>query len=547
MQKILAFFLSVASLFSLLFTGTPGVTFTVDTAKTGDTVPNIVSHVNVWDMGTQFYDAQNNPQNDVFEFVEYVQLMQCSGGTADRDLFQDPTDATVQDDYDFTPLLKNCAGILRLGAKPMLKLGSVPCKYTSGCEMADFGMNAYPPDDFTVYYRYIYALADALVQEFGREEVRTWRFGVMTEFENESWFYAKSRKPEDSCEAFCKLYDYTVQALIDAVGEDVFVGAHAMAVTEGLWDEGEFIRHVAQGTNYATGQKGTRICYLSASFYDTAPGKFTKGKSLPQTIGDLRKKAEKYGLKDLIYGVDEGRILGASAGAEDSQLVSRTVGHTWQAAYDARLWTQAIGSGMDYFSSWGFLSDGIVNGYPTVSYHVARLTSRMAGEQQAQTTSSTGLLRRLCGIEVDGIASVDAQTGTVHIMLYNFKNDLQYDRAAKVKLSVHLPQAAGKTVTLTQHLVSDDCNYFDEWLRDRKTYGIGDDCFCWSPDDPCIDSDRTLHDTAARKIYTEQLRDKYIECAKLVPTQTEQTVDADNMLVLTLTLQAGNVLFLELR
>ncbi|MGN0636557.1 MAG: hypothetical protein ACI4I5_10095 [Acutalibacteraceae bacterium] len=547
MQKILAFFLSFASLFSLLFTGTPRVTFTVDAAKTGGTVGNIVGHVNVWDMGTQFYDAQNDPQNDVFEFVQYVQLMQCSGGTADRDLFRDPTDTTVPDDYDFTRLLKNCEGILRLGAKPFLKLGSVPLKYTADYVLGGFGMNVYPPDDYTLYYRYIYALADALVQEFGRQEVLTWRFGVMTEFENDDWFYARSKTSEDSCEAYCKLYDYTVQALVDAVGEDVFVGAHAMAVTQGLWDEADFIRHVAQGTNYATGEKGTRICYLSASFYDSKPGKFTKGKTLPETIGDLRKTAEKYGLKNLLYGVDEGRILSASAGAGDSQLFSRTVGHTWQAAYDARLWTQAIRSGMDYFSSWGYLSGGILSGYPTVSYHVAKLTNKMAGERQLETLSTTGLLRLLCGIEADGVASMDAETGTVHVMVYNFKNDLQYDRSVQVKLSMHLPQFAGKTVSVTQYIVSDECNYFDEWIEDRKTYGIGDDCFFWSPDDPCLDADTTLHDPAAKQIYTEQLREKYIECAKLVPTQQTQTVDADGMLVLCPTLQASNVLFLEIR
>ena len=108
MQRLVAFFLSWTSLFSLLFTGTPRISFTVDTTSLGEPIHNIVGHVNVWDMGTQFYDAQNNPENDVFEFVEYVQLMQCSGGTVQRDLFKNPTDRSVLDDYDFDRLLKNC-------------------------------------------------------------------------------------------------------------------------------------------------------------------------------------------------------------------------------------------------------------------------------------------------------------------------------------------------------------------------------------------------------------------------------------------------------
>lgn len=547
MQRLIAFFLSWTSLFSLLFTGTPRISFTVDTASLGEPIHNIVGHVNVWDMGTQFYDAQNNPENDVFEFVEYVQLMQCSGGTVQRDLFKNPTDRSILDDYDFTRLLKNCEGILRLGAKPMLKLGSVPLKYSENASMAGFGMNAYPPDDFDVYYRYIYALANALVERFGRDEVRTWRFGVMTEFENDSWFYARSRTAKDSCEAYCKLYDYTVQALMDAIGEDVFVGAHAMAVTEGLWDERDFLRHVAKEKNYATGKTGTRICYISASFYDAKPGKFTSGKTLPETIRHLRKAAEKYGLHDLLYGVDEGRILESAAGSSDSQLLSRTVGYTWQAAYDARLWTQAVRSGMDYFSSWGFLSDGIVNGYPTVSYHVAKQFSRMAGTRQANTVSTTGLLRRLCGVEVDGLAGFDEENEALYLMLYSFKNDLHYDKAAEVRLSMHLPQLAGKSVTVTQYLVSDDCNYFDEWMQDRETYGIGDDCFAWSPDDPWLDSTMTLHDPAARALYADRLRPKYVECAKLSPSTTTLTVQDDGTLEMNIALQASNVLFLEIR
>lgn len=33
---------------------------------------------------------------------------------------------------------------------------------------------------------------------------------------------------------------------------------------------------------------------------------------------------------DLIYGVDEGRLLcGNSAGTDDNRLLSRTVGYTW--------------------------------------------------------------------------------------------------------------------------------------------------------------------------------------------------------------------------
>lgn len=122
---------------------------------------------------------------------------------------------------------------------------------------------------------------------------------------------------------------------------------------------------------------GTHISFLSASFYDSKPGEYTSGKTLPETIAFIKNCAEQNGLNDLIYGVDEGRLLcGNSAGTDDNQLLSRTVGYTWQAAYDARIFSQMINAGGDYFSSWDFLTGGLLEGIPTVSYHVASNISR---------------------------------------------------------------------------------------------------------------------------------------------------------------------------
>lgn len=548
-MKLTAFLMSIISLFSFfassfgdLFKGISTAEITVNVQDKGEVAPNVVDNINYWDMGTTFYNPVNNAENNVFEFVKYIQLMQCTGGTAERDLFVDPYDTSTMTDYKFDRLIENCKGILTLGAKPHLKLGGVPLKFTTGAEMGGFDMNVYPPDDYNVYYDYIKAIATALVEEFGAQEVRTWRFGCMTEYENEAWFKAKSGDPEDSAEAYCKLYDYTVQALVDVLGDDVFVGAHSMTVTEGLWDEEIFIRHVAQGTNYANGGKGTKISFLSASFYDSNPGKFTKGYTLPETIGYLKKTAEKYGLTDLIYGVDEGRLLsGVSSGKDTDELLSRITGYTYQAAYDARLFSQAINSGADYFSSWNFLSAGNLSGYPTVSYHVASNMAKFEGMKilsAEQRELKTGVK-----VEIGNLVAVDEETGTLRAMVYNFKNDLKFNKKADVTLMI--PSLEGKQYKVTQYLVNDDCNFFDEWQEDRKTYGITDDCFSWSPDDPTLDSTGTLSDAKAREIYMNELRDKYIECSQLTPTETVvETVDGQ--LTLNIMLDANNVVFFEI-
>lgn len=545
MNVFTAFFTAVAmffSSFSLLFSGVSTYNYKIDTSSLGNEIPNIVDNINIWDMGTQFYDAENYEKYDIFKFVKYVQLMQCTGGTPERDLFKDPYDTSVLDDYDFTRLIKNCRGILNLGAKPHLKLGGVPIKYTSDYVMGGFDMNPYPPDNYNVYYNYIKAMAQALVDEFGIEEVKTWRFGCMTEYENKDWFYAKDETPKSSEIAYCKLYDYTVQALIDVIGNDVFVGAHCMGVTEGLWDERNFLKHCGTGINYATGEKGSRICFVSASFYDGCPGHFTSGFTVPELMKHLKKAADRYGLNNVIFGIDEGRILsGVTAGKDSDALTNRVTAYTWQAAYDARIFKQAIDSGMDYFSSWSFLSNGILSGFPTMSYHIANNIYKFGNGSQAKVTKTH--MNAGIKIESDCLASWNENEQALRLMAYNFKNDLAYDKDMNVNFNINLPQLDGKTVTVTKYLVNDDCNFFDEFLKDRKIYNIGDECFSWSPDSATVDSN--FSDPEAKNLYYGTLRNNYEECAVLTPV-TETAVVENGRLMLNETLEAGNVVFYEI-
>ncbi len=526
-------------------------TFTVDTTKTHNTLHNVVNNINIWSIeGNPFVNATANEENNIFNFVEYVQFMQCSGGTEARDLFKDPLDRTVLDDYDFTVLIENCRGVLELGGKPMLKLGSVPLKYSEKASTdAGFGMNRYPPDDYDVYYDYIKAIAKALVKEFGKKEVLTWRFGVMTEYENADWFIGSDSEDEEilakeSAEAYCKLYDYTAQALVDVLGENVFVGAHSMSVTEGIWDEALFIEHCAKGKNYKTGKTGSPLKYLSASFYDSTPGEYTEGYTLSETVAYIRNVAESNGLTNLIYGIDEGRILcGVNSGANNDELLTRTCGYTYQAAYDARLISQMFNNDIAYFSAWSYLSGGFFSGNPTVSYHVAKNAAKMAGAKRTETTKAKSGL--ILGGDIDAVSAFNEETETIYLMAYNFKNDLEYKTSTDLSFEINAPQFDGKKVKITTYTIDDDCNYFDEWVEDRKTYNIGDDCFDWSPDDPEIDNTITLKDEKARDIYFNELYSKYTECSKLVPT--EKTTKVENgKITLNKTLNPHAVVFYEI-
>ena len=167
MNKVVAFFLAVFAFFSGIF-GEISVkindifnnyAFEINASKTGDTLGNVSSNLTVWSIeGNPFVNPQISDEYNIFDFVEYVELMQCTGGSPQRDLFVNPSDTSVADDYDFSKLINNCRGILSLGAKPYLKLGSVPVKYSKAASTDTmFGTNIYPPDDYDIYYNYIAA------------------------------------------------------------------------------------------------------------------------------------------------------------------------------------------------------------------------------------------------------------------------------------------------------------------------------------------------------------------------------------------------------
>ncbi|MBQ3388404.1 MAG: hypothetical protein IJG60_04240 [Thermoguttaceae bacterium] len=515
--------LTAAVLFSIPFaagTGAepdPAASFHLDTAQAGTKpIGNKLSSVNVWKFESLSPPTEQDRADgaDLTPFVEYVQLMQATGSSPDRDLFRDPLNREIPDDYRFEPLLDACALILSLGARPHIKF-SVPFKYSANPENGDFQTNVFPPDDYGVYDTFVAALARALTGRFGLAEVRRWRFGVLTEFENPGWFRARSGTPDDSREAYFELYDHTAETLSAELGPGICIGAHAMSCSEGLWDERDFLNHCATGVNFKTGKTGSPISFIAVSFYDYAPGK-PAAAPLPEVVGRLRARAEEVGLTNLFYGVDEGRILyGLHSGTASADLFQRAVGRTYQAAFDARLLKQMVDADIDYFSSWSYSTGGVYHGLPTPGYFVARLFSEFRGAYplRIERTEEAGLPD---GVEIDAVAGWEPAAKTLRLMVWHFKDDYGYIGRAKAALNITAPDLAGKRARVTKWTVDDRVNFFPEWEKDRERYNIGNDCFFWSPDDPGLDDPHyTLTDPDARKIYETVLRPRYAQIAKL--------------------------------
>ncbi len=503
-------------------TDTPDIIFTADGSKVnGKVISNKLSIMNQWSYSAFLTGHAPSFFADNFRFVDYMQFMTATGGEASRDLFVDPMNNDVLDDYDFAPLVTACRNVLAQGTiKPFIKTGNIPLKYSSKTPvLGTFGVNIFEPKDYDVYHAYISALAQTLADNFGADEVRSWKWGVFTEYENSDWFNVGT--PDASSESYCKIYDYTVDALMSVLGEDIFIGAHSMTCSEGLWDEKLFIRHCALGTNYCTGRTGTRICYLSSSFYDNTPYK-AANITVTESVNILKKAAEEYGLTGLQFGVDEGRILN---GADELPLTSRVTGHTSQAGYDAKLLKDMIDNDIDYFATWCYLTGSVFDGLKTVSYHVADRFYDMVGSRMMETTVTSNIDKR-DNVVPDIIASYNDSEDRVYIMAYPFRRNMLNKDMQDTRIELTLPMfGSGSKVKVTRYLVDDSANFFDEWYAENsdKPNSTG-----WSVD--------------SAQIIMPFEPDDYEPYSHLVPTAGIARLD-ENRLTLEVSLQTSAVVF----
>lgn len=523
------------------------VKINVNLAAQGPVMQNKHSMINVWDFRIHWTSqAAGQPSNyfaSHYPFVKNVQFMTATGGNSTRDLFVDPNNTSTLTDYKFDELIAALHNVVDQGLKPFIKTGAVPLKYSTNPHISTaFGVNVRPPADYNLYYNYIKAIADAVVAEFGINEVKTWTWGVLTEYENADWFIAADGSPNSTKIAYFKLYDYTVAALEAAIGaENLNVGAHSMTVVNALWDERDFIDHVATGTNYKTGAKGTQIDYLSASYYDGAPGQGSSGLSFADTINLLRDKANSVGLTNLKFGIDEGRILNGP-GDDNRALFSRIVAHSYQGSYDAKLVKTMNDAQIDWLSTWGLSTEAFWGGVIPVSTHVANLAYKMVGDNRvglAVTGSAADSTN-----EVDGVASFNRGTNTVHVMAYNHNSYMNASVSETPTLTIdNIAPVSGNTVTVKQWIVDDTHgNFWDTWVADVVARGMQNTAYSWSK--YSMEVPKYLVNASDRN-YWYSRESVYKSLATITPTTTTATVTG-NKLVLNPTLTTHGVVFYEI-
>lgn len=184
--------------------------------------------------------------------------IRCGGDVYDEDDNGNPI-------YDFTYINGVYENFLKHGIKPIVELDFLPDKLAGksgnitqeGTE--EEYTNRFYPNDWGKWSCLLRAFVQNLADKFGTEEIRTWYFEVWNE--PDSW-------PIEEWNMFYKLYDVFVDA-VTSVDSRLRVGGPACFKQPFMYS---FLDHVVNGTNYVTGEKGSRIDFISYHIYGMSGG-----------------------------------------------------------------------------------------------------------------------------------------------------------------------------------------------------------------------------------------------------------------------------------
>lgn len=488
----------------------------VSAAAAERTLPNLSEVLTIWD-GNRL-DAQMLKGSDGYPtggFVRYIELMTATGGSEERD------------DFDGTKLVKMCRGVVDAGFKPYLKLGNVPPRFSTDATNGGFRVNIRPPDDYLAYYRYLRNLAEKLRLEFGREEVLGWRFSVLTEADNPRWFQAAGGRDEDTRREFFRLYDHSVKAMEDELGEGLTIGTHLInpRYHRHSFTWRDVVEHCASGTNAATGGIGAPLRILSFSYYIGGPDNLNDCEERLDVLGEVRRELDRRGFAGTLIGVDEGRIYGSTPGMVSNALHYRTVGQSFGAAFDVRVAKAMFDAGADYFAEWGFFSLGRDEALPSHSYFALREIAAFRGMTAVPVAASdTGL---------DAFAAVSPRRDEARVMVGLVYPALDSTNRFTGSVSVKLPKEfLGREAEVETLTLDDRNNWFLDAMADRRREGRSPTEFRWSWD--CPSTVRPRPGYAAK-------------AAAVRPVRSRLSVPAVGRLELPLAFEGSTAVFFRLR
>ncbi|UCH14018.1 MAG: beta-xylosidase, partial [Bacteroidales bacterium] len=171
--------------------------------------------------------------------------------------------------YDWAIVDKIFDTYVERGMKPLVEIGFMPEALSTNPEPYRHSWNinqpykniytgwSYPPKDYGKWAELVYRWVRHCMERYGEEEVKTWLWEPWNEPNISYW--------SGTFDEYCKLYDYTADAVKRACPECIVGGPHT---TGPGWDKAYeyltgFLLHCLNGNNYVTGKKGSPLEFIA--------------------------------------------------------------------------------------------------------------------------------------------------------------------------------------------------------------------------------------------------------------------------------------------
>lgn len=182
----------------------------------------------------------------------------------------------------------------KAGLKPILEMDFMPDALAEGDIIHNYGGGAInPPRDLNKWRALIYETVTHLIQRYGRNEVRTWYFEIWNEPDLRTYWIDGAPDEvltptfdHERMARFLGMYDYFVDGAL-AADPEIKVGGPGLAHREDFFKL--FLEHITNGTNAATGRRGTRADFISWHAYGSSTEVLSKNWS---RVGVVRSYPE---------------------------------------------------------------------------------------------------------------------------------------------------------------------------------------------------------------------------------------------------------------
>jgi len=336
---------------------------------------------------------------------------------------------------------------------------------------------AYPPKDYDKWRELVYQWTLHCLEKYGRDEVQSWYWEVWNEANIGYWRGTPAE--------FRKLHDYAIDGVRRAL-PTARVGGADTAGSGGRFTR-DFLEHCLRGTNYATGQTGTPIDFVS--FHAKGSPVYTNGhvrmgiSAQLRTIEDgFRIVASYPELKTKPIVIGESDPEGCAA-CQGSSLAYRngTMYSSYTAASFARKHDLAAKFGVNlegaltwafefedqpYFAGFRSLaSNGIDKPVLNVFRMFARLTGQRLKVESSGALALEDIVRRGVREAPDVGALASRQRNKVTVMAWHYHDDDVAGADAAIELTIHGLPSDGAVEVEHFRIDENHSNAFSTWKR----------------------------------------------------------------------------------